>query len=652
MPRGYAFTLRPASLASARMNLKQLQYFVAVADEGGFRQGAARLRIAQPALSRQIQNVESELGFQLFDRTSRKVALTPAGQALLRGARQVLDDRADSVRRARLASEGRLGRCVIAASLPALSNGALSRAAERIAAEHPEIELTIVEADVPDHWEMLRRGQVDLAIGLRPPLTVEGISGETLWADSIRCALVPAGHHLARRGRVRLEELRGDPYLALEPSMSVGIWPEMEKALHRAGVLDARTRMVGSASAVRTLVAAGKGWSLVSEAYLDHPPTGTAALLVENFSVSADRAALWRADDERGMVTLVRDVLRAVIAGGLPLPPAAALPTRGAPSPAMGDDGRALPRALELRHLEYLTAAVAEASIGRAAEELGIAQPVLSRQLRDLEQTIGVELLERGRRGVRPTAAGEILVRDTTRVIEGLESARQSAHRAFRAAHGQVVVATISTPMGTHVVASVLADCARTVPELELEIVEVPSIDQRTALLSATVDVGFCVTLGAPVDSSIEREHMLDDPIDCILIARDHPLAQRDHVELAELASLPFLFASRAAHPAFHDQVMQRLARLGFASPVDSTFQSLYLRWARTAEGKGWCLGFHSQRRLTPRGTVAIGVNGLVVPWGMELLWRRDDDRGMVTKLIEAFRRAAAGERGRTGPAY
>jgi DNA-binding transcriptional LysR family regulator len=624
------------------MNLKQLQYLVAVADEGGFRQGAARLRVAQPALSRQVQNIERELGLQLFDRNSRKVSLTPAGDAFLRGVRVVLDGIADSVRRARLASEGRLGRCVIAASLPSLATGTLSRAAERIAAEHPEIELTILEADVPDHWEMLRRGQVDLALGLRPPLAVEGIASETLWMDSIRCALVPAGHRFARRATVRLAELRDDPYLALEPSLSMTLWTEMEAALRRAGVLDGRTRTVGSASGVRTLIAAGKGWSLVSEAYLEHPPTGTAALLVEDFSAPSERAALWRADDERGVVTLVRDVLRAVIANA-PTPASGIATTRH----AVLDDANGIPRSLELRHLEYLSAAVDAASIGRAAEELGVAQPVLSRQLRDLEQMMGLDLLERERRGVRATMAGEILVRDTRLAIERIDGARRSAHRAFRAAQGQVVVATISTPMGTHVVASVLGDCARTVPELELEIVEVPSIDQRNALLNAVVDVGFCVTLGAPVDSWIEREHMLDDPIDCVLIARDHPLARGGRVELADLASLPFLFAARASHPAFHDLVMQQLTRLGFASPVDSTFQSLYLRWARTAEGKGWCLGFRSQRRLTPRGTVAIDVDGLLVPWGMELIWRRGEDAGVVGELIDAFRRSAATERGR-----
>jgi DNA-binding transcriptional LysR family regulator len=621
------------------MNLRQLQYFVAVAEEGGFRQAAARLHVAQPALSRQIQGMEADLGLLLLDRNSRRVALTPAGDAYLRAVRTVLDDVARSVRRARLAGRGHVGRCVLAAPRPALATGHLSRAAEYITARYPEIELTITEADVPDQWEMLRRGDVDVLVGLCAPPGTSGIAAEPLWRDTIRCALLPAGHALAHRTSLRLAELQGDAFLAMDPALVPELWGPMERALERAGISRAQVRGARSMSGVRTLVAAGHGWSLVSASYLEQPPTGTGVVEVDDFSAEVAYAAQWRDDDERGVVRLVRDVLRAVCAGG----PDADMPSPTAPVAAGEGDAFGLPRALELRHLEYLRAAVESASIGGAAEELGIAQPVLSRQLRDLEQALGVELLERGRRGVRATAAGDILVRETSRVVPDLADAAQAANRAHRGALGQCMLATISTPMGIHVVAGVLAECTRTDPLLAIEIVEIPTISQQTALLSATVDLGFsAVSLSAGLDASIVREHMIDDPLDCILIARDHPLATRDRVRLSELEPLPFLFSSRDTHPAFHDQVMQRLERLELRSPVDVTYQSLYLRWSRAAEGKGWCLGFRSQRAHPPKGTVALGVDGLLVPWGMELLWRAGDDREMVSKLIAAFRRASA----------
>lgn len=630
------------------MNLRQLQYFVAVADDGGFRQAAGRLHVAQPALSRQVQAMESELGLTLLDRTSRRVALTPAGEAYLRAARGVLADVANSVRRARLASVGRVGRCIIALPRPALGIGQISQAAERIAARHPEIDLTITEADVPDHWEMLRRGDVDIVVGLRPPPQIEGIESEPLWQESIRCALLPAGHALAHRTSVRLAELRTEPFLTVEPALIPDVWVPVGRALERAGIAPGQVRVARSMSGVRTMVAAGHGWSLVSAAYLHQPPTGTAVIEVDDVSAEVDRHAQWRTDDQRAVVTVVLDVLREVGAG---IPDADA---SGVTVDAEGSDGDAfgLPRALELRHLEYLRAAVAAASIGGAAEALGVTQPVLSRQLRDLERAVGADLLERGRRGVRPTAAGELLIRETRHIGASLAGAGEAANRALRGALGECVLATISTPMGIHVVAGVLADCARTDPRLSIEIVEVPSISQQTALLSATVDVGFSALSfgGADPDPSIVREHMLDDPLDCVLVAADHPLALRERIQLSELESLAFLFSSRAAHPAFHDQVMQRLRRLELRSPVDATYQSLHLRWSRAAEGKGWCLGFRSQRMHPPRGTVALEVDGLVIPWGMELLWRTGDDRAMVLALVGAFRRAAAAAR--AAPAY
>jgi DNA-binding transcriptional LysR family regulator len=645
MPARHPFDRPSASVAPRGMNLRQLQYFVAVADEGGFRQAAARLHVAQPALSRQVQAMEAELGLLLLDRSSRRVALTPAGAAYLRATRAVLADVGNSVRRARLASVGQVGRCIIALPRPALAAGQISRAAERIASRHPEIELTITEADVPDHWEMLRRGDVDVVVGLRPPPHIDGIDCELLWQEAIRCVLLPANHALAHRASLRLADLREEPLLTMDPTLIPDVWTPVERALEHAGIARERMRIARSMSGVRTLVAAGHGWALVSEAYLQQPPTGTVVVEVEDFSAAVDRHAQWRSDDQRAVLTVVLDMLREVSAGS-PAPDTRDPVLDTGPSHAVPDvQVVELPRAMELRHLEYLRSAVTSASIGGAADALGITQPVLSRQLRDLEGAVGVDLLERGRRGVRATAAGELLIRETRHVSARLAEAGEAANRAHRGALGECVLATISTPMGIHVVASVLADCARTDPQLAIDIVEVPTIGQQSALLSATVDVGFSALSGGDSDPSIIREHMLDDPLDCVLVAADHGLALRDRIQLSELESLPFLFSSRASHPAFHEQVMQRLRRLELRSPLDATYGSLHLRWSRVAEGKGWCLGFRSQRMHPPRGTVAIGVDGLVIPWGMELLWRAGDDRAMVSTLIDSFRRAAAAAR-------
>ena len=625
------------------MNLRQLQYFIAVAECGGFRQAAARLNVAQPALSRQIKAMEAELELLLLDRTSRQIALTPAGTVYLRAVRSVLDDVANAVRRARLASLGEVGRCVIAAPRTAHAPGLLPRAAEFISMRYPEIELTITEADVPDHWDMLRCGTADVVVGPGPAPGMEGIDAERLWMEAIRCVLVPTGHPLAQRSSVRLAELAGESFLAIEPALMPEPWHRLDRALERVGVSRAQVRVVRSMSGVRALVAAGHGCSLVSEAYLQQPPAGTAVIEIDDLSVDVEIMSQWRTSDGPGVARIARDVLRDACYG---VTESSALP-KPADAPALEGRGVTLPRALELRHLAYLRGTLDVASIGEAAAALGIAQPVLSRQLRDLERATGVGLLERNHRGVSATAAGALLVRETRHVDARLAEARQSAHRAQRGAMGECMLATISTPMSMRVVASVLAECARSHPEISIEVLELPSLSQEPALLGATVDVAFSVlTSTAPRDPSIVREHMLDDPLDCILVARDHPLSGRQRVRLAELGMLPFLFAARESHPALHDEVMQQLQRLDLCSPINGTFQSLHLRWSQVANGRGWCLGFRSQRVHPPSGTVPLAVDGLFVPWGMELLWRAGEDRVMVTTLIEAFRRAAAAVRG------
>ena len=625
------------------MNLRQLQYFIAVAECGGFRQAAARLYVAQPALSRQVKAMETDLGLLLFDRTSRQIALTPAGAVFLRAARGVLQDLASGVRRARLASRGQVGRCVLTAPRTALATGLLPRVAEIISVRYPEIELTITEADVPDHWHMLLSGTADLVVGPAPAPGTEGIDAELVWMEAIRCVLVPAGHPLAQRASVRLAELAGESFLAIEPSLMPEPWQHIDRALARAGVERTQLRVVRSMSGVRTLVAAGHGCALVSDAYLQQPPAGTAVIEIDDLSVDVTVAQQWRAGDGMGVTRLVRDVLREVCNGATESPSMSGL----ADVPDSEGDGDALPRALELRHLTYLRGALDVASIGEAAGVFGIAQPVLSRQLRDLERAIGVSLLERTRRGVSATAAGALLVHETRLVDARLAEARQSAHRAHRGAMGECMLATISTPMSMRVVASVLAECTRSHPEISIEVLELPSISQESALLGATVDVAFRVlTSTVPHDPSIVHEHMLDDPLDCILVARDHPLSARQRVQLPELGMLPFLFAARESHPALHDEVMQQLRRLDLCSPINAMYQSLHLRWSQVAAGRGWCLGFRSQRVHPPSGTVAVAVDGLLVPWGMELLWRAGENRAMATTLIEAFRRAAAAMRG------
>src|ERR1043166_4924348 len=127
------------------MELRHLRYLVAIADAGSFSRAAETLRVAQPALTRQIHDLEAELDAELFDPAARRATPTETGDACVRLARHVIQDTEAAVRRARMSSVGVMGRLVISAGPIPLRTGIVPALVERIAAKYPGISLQIEE---------------------------------------------------------------------------------------------------------------------------------------------------------------------------------------------------------------------------------------------------------------------------------------------------------------------------------------------------------------------------------------------------------------------------------------------------------------------------------------------------------------------------
>ncbi|MEW2156385.1 LysR family transcriptional regulator [Streptomyces sp. NPDC007189] len=189
------------------MELRQLSYFVAVAEELHFGKAAERLHIVQSAVSQQIQRLERELGAELFDRSPRRVRLTGAGERLLPEARAVLAA-AEKARAAVAAPAGlRLG---TSTGLGAHLDRVLAAFAERA----PEVPVELVSLPAEERLNRVAAGRLDAAFvrSAEPP---DGVRVVPLWPDPLVAAL-PAGHPLAARDEIRLADLAGLP-LALTP---------------------------------------------------------------------------------------------------------------------------------------------------------------------------------------------------------------------------------------------------------------------------------------------------------------------------------------------------------------------------------------------------------------------------------------------------
>jgi DNA-binding transcriptional LysR family regulator len=193
------------------VDLRELRYFLAVAEELNFTRAAARLHVAQQALSATIRELEQTLGVLLFTRSTRHVALTGAGEELVPAARRILADVSDAVQLAQQAAAGRRGRLVIGTAIAVHGAPVVREALRRFAEQSPEVDPQVVGYDHSDPSAGLASGASQAAFVLGP-LTVDGMESITLLREP-RHVLLPAHHPLATRDAVRVIDLAGLPWL-------------------------------------------------------------------------------------------------------------------------------------------------------------------------------------------------------------------------------------------------------------------------------------------------------------------------------------------------------------------------------------------------------------------------------------------------------
>src|SRR5947209_7405109 len=249
------------------MELRHLRYFVAVAEAQSFAHGAERLRVAQPALSKQIRDLEGEVGTPLFQRLPRGVRLTPAGEAFLLGARKALAEAACAVASARGAAAQAARLLEFAHGEVAAYTVEIERLLAAFSAAHPDVTVRVTSQDDGDTYTALQQQRVDVGCVFTAEWPLRGFGGIRLIDTRVTGVLLPGGHPLAAAATVRLGALRDLTWLH---SSGLQRWPgfmaTMERALRERGLvpqrLQPRARQLPS---VNMQIAAGNAWSLVTE---------------------------------------------------------------------------------------------------------------------------------------------------------------------------------------------------------------------------------------------------------------------------------------------------------------------------------------------------------------------------------------------------
>jgi LysR family hydrogen peroxide-inducible transcriptional activator len=194
------------------MEIHQLEYVVALADEGSFTKAAERMSVAQPSLSQQIQKLEREIGQPLFDRLPRGVVATEAGQRLIGHARRILAELRDAKRHAGELRDRVAGNLTVGA-IPTVAPFLLPPVVRRFLKRWPDVRLEIIEDVTARLLERIERGVLDLALMSSaepsPSVLLEHIGSEPL------LLLLPARHPLAKRKTAAWEQIEDEPFLVL-----------------------------------------------------------------------------------------------------------------------------------------------------------------------------------------------------------------------------------------------------------------------------------------------------------------------------------------------------------------------------------------------------------------------------------------------------
>ncbi len=249
------------------MELRHLRYFIAVAEERSFLAAAAHLRVAQSALSKQIRDLEDELGTTVFERGPRGVNLTAAGRAFLVEARRTIDVASRAVATARGAAQGRASQLHFVHGEVAAYGTSIERLLAAFRSANPDVHAEISSYHDGEIFHALRERRVDVGSVFIAEWPVAGFSAHRLLDCTITGVLLPAGNPLSAQASVSLPELRTLNWLNSASRRWPGFFPILEAALRERGlVADRRLERSRETPTMNVQIAAGDAWTLVSEA--------------------------------------------------------------------------------------------------------------------------------------------------------------------------------------------------------------------------------------------------------------------------------------------------------------------------------------------------------------------------------------------------
>jgi len=279
------------------VELRHLRYFLAVGEEEHFGRAAERLHVVQPALTRQVRQLEEEIGCALFQRLKRGVRLTEAGRSFLEETRRLLADLGRSVDRTQLIAQGKVGRLRVGFSDTATYSGELSSILHDFRARWPDVRLELFPSSSVVAGEQLRRQEVDVAFVYVAPTDLGELKTHTISVERWVLAL-PRAHALVKSKRLKLSDLKREPFVWFPRAVAPPLHDRVLAACHAAGLTLNIVQEVNNPTTMLSLVAGGIGVTFTITSAEKTKPDSVVLRKVDDLRVTAELSAIWRGDNK------------------------------------------------------------------------------------------------------------------------------------------------------------------------------------------------------------------------------------------------------------------------------------------------------------------------------------------------------------------
>lgn len=294
---------------------------------------------------------------------------------------------------------------------------------------------------------------------------------------------------------------------------------------------------------------------------------------------------------------------------------------------------------MELRHLRYFAAAAELGHFGRAAERLNIVQPALSKQIRELEEELGVALFERLPRGVRLTPAGHAFAEEVVALLARVPAAAERARQVASGRVGRLRIGFVDTAIYPPPVPRMIDRFRRAFPEVRVELVQQTSLRQGEMLGRGELDLSFAYHAPEGL-AGLEKRLVLSERV-VLAAPSSHRVAGLKSVRLSDLKDESFVWIPRDLSPPYHDLVFAACRKAGFAPKVVQEGRSDGALLGLVAGGAGLSFSLSSTRHRCPRAVVLIPIADRMPVIRLQALWLRYNDNPALPGFLAAAGLAA-----------